>query len=283
MAVARYLVQGSDVWLNTPRRPREASGTSRMKAAANGALNLSTLDGWWDEAYQPEVGWAIGRGEVYEDHEEQDQVEAEALYDLLERDVVPTFYDRGADRLPRRWIARMQASIGGLCQFFNAHRMIRDYSERFYLPTAARYRRLADDGMAGIEVFAAWKARVQEGWSEVRVEAVEAEPSGELRVGDEIRARAPVRLGDLTPEDVMVELYLGRVDADREIIEPETTRMRPFESSDKGGYVFEASAAPCRKSGRHGCTVRVLPHHPDMVDPFLPELIVWAGSDVKAT
>lgn len=155
MAVARYLVQGSDVWLNTPRRPREASGTSGMKAAANGALNLSTLDGWWDEAYQPDVGWAIGRGEVYEDHEEQDKVEAEALYDLLERDVVPVFYDRGADRLPGRWIAHMQASIGSLCHFFNAHRMIRDYAERFYLPTAARYRRLAYDGMAGIEAFAA--------------------------------------------------------------------------------------------------------------------------------
>ncbi len=152
--------------------------------------------------------------------------------------------------------------------------MICDYTERSYPLTAAHYRRLVGAAMSGIEASAAWKARLEEGWSEVRVEAVEAEPSGELRVGDEVRARAPVHLGDLAPEDVIVELYLGRVDAGREIIEPETTRMGPVESADEGGYVFEARAAPCSKSGRHGYPVRVLPHHPDTVDLFLPGLIV---------
>ena len=124
MEVARYMVQGVDVWLNNPRRPREASGTSGMKAAANGVLNLSILDGWWDEAYQPEVGCAIGRGETYDDPDYQDQVEADTPYDLLEQDIVPTFYDRGADGLPRRWISRMKASIGNLCYFLNSHRMV---------------------------------------------------------------------------------------------------------------------------------------------------------------
>src|SRR5262245_12244908 len=171
MAVARSMTQGADVWLSTPRRPLEASGTSGMKAAANGVLNLSTLDGWWDEAWdcgsriadrgfeqyglstpglnyafdqsairnpQSSIGWAIGRGEIYDDPDYQDQVEAEALYDLLEGDVIPTFYDRGEDALPRRWVERMKSSIGNLCHFFNTHRMVREYTERFYLPASER-------------------------------------------------------------------------------------------------------------------------------------------------
>jgi starch phosphorylase len=281
MAAARYLVQGVDVWLNTPRRPREASGTSGMKAAANGVLNLSILDGWWDEAYQPEVGWAIGRRETYDAPDYQDQVEAEALYDLLERDIVPSFYDRGADRLPRRWIARMKASIGLLCHYFNTHRMVHEYTERFYLPAATRYGQLTTDDMAGARALTTWKTRVRANWARVRIEAVETKSLTEVRVGDEVRVRAQVHLGDLTPEDVAVELYLGRVDADGEIVDAETTSMEPVDSDDNGSYFFETRASPCRKSGLHGYTVRVLPHHPDLSTPFLPGLIAWARAEAK--
>jgi len=281
MAVARYLVQGADVWLNTPRRPREASGTSGMKAAANGVLNLSTLDGWWDEAFQPEVGWAIGRGEMYDDPDYQDQVEAEALYDLLEQDVVPTFYDRGADGLPRRWIAHMKASIGSLCHFFNTHRMVREYAERFYLPAADRYRQLTEEEMARAKALVGWEARIRENWAQVRIEVVDAGPATELQVGDEIHARARVRLGALSLDDVQVELYLGRVDADGEIVEAEAVPMRPVGPDGDGMYLFEVGAVPCRKSGQHGYTVRVLPHHPDLLSPFLPGLIAWAGAGVQ--
>ncbi len=282
MAIARYLVQGADVWLNTPRRPREASGTSGMKAAANGVLNLSTLDGWWDEAWRNAdptvnpIGWAIGRGEEYDDLTHQDQVEAEALYTLLERDVIPTFYDRGPDGLPRRWIARMKASIRTLCHFFNTHRMVREYTERFYLPAVDRYRELTAEGMARAKALAAWKARIRAHWGRIRVEEVDAGSLAELRVGDEVHARARIYLGELTPEDVRVELYLGRVDADGQIVEAEATPMQPTESLGDGRYLFEVSAAPCRKSGLHGFTVRVLPSHPDLPTPFLPGLIIWA-------
>ena len=139
MAVARYLVQGVDVWLNTPLRPNEASGTSGMKAAANGGLNLSILDGWWDEAWNDprnpnSIGWIIGKGEKYEDPNIQDQIEAEALYMVLERDLVPAFYERGRDRLPRRWIANMRSSISTLCPAFNTQRMVTEYATRFYPP-----------------------------------------------------------------------------------------------------------------------------------------------------
>ena len=276
MAVARYMVQGVDVWLNTPLRPREASGTSGMKAVANGGLSLSVLDGWWDEAYQPEVGWAIGRGETYDDREYQDQVEAEALYDLLERDVVPLFYDRDINGLPRRWIARMKLSIEALCHFFNTHRMVQEYTEQFYLPGAELYERVTADEMAGAKALAAWKTRVQSGWSQVRVEEVETESFRELQVGDKFDARARVHLGSLTPEDVRVELYLGRVDADDNLEEAEATPMQPVGSDKAGSHLFEARSVTCFASGRHGYTIRVLPYHPDLTTLFLPGMIVWA-------
>jgi starch phosphorylase len=276
MSVARYLVQGADVWLNTPLRPREASGTSGMKGAANGVINLSILDGWWDEAYQPESGWAIGRREAYDDRGYQDQVEAEALYDLLEQEVVPAFYDRGADGLPRRWIARMKASIRGLCRFFNTHRMVGEYTESFYLPAAAHYREITADGMARARALAAWKARIRASWPQIRVEAVQAQSLAEVRVGGGFQVEARVHLGTLRPDDLAVELYMGQVNAAGEIVDADATPMQPVGPDGEGIYLYRASALTCHRSGLHGYTVRVLPDHPDLSTPFLPGLIVWA-------
>ncbi|MCS7314353.1 MAG: alpha-glucan family phosphorylase [Bryobacterales bacterium] len=279
MAVARYLVQGCDVWLNTPLRPLEASGTSGMKAAANGALNLSTLDGWWDEAwsrYNHRIGWAIGRGETYDQREYQDMVEAEALYDVLERDVVPTFYERGRDRLPRRWIERMRTSIASLCHFFNTHRMVREYTERFYLVCNALYRTLADNGAARARALAAWLARVRSAWHEVRVEAVER-GLADLLVGQRAQVRVRVHLGPLLPDDVRVELYLGKLDSDGRIVDPVTARLEPTGERSGNSWIFEGGIAPCTRSGRHGYTIRILPSHPDLISPFLPNLITWAS------
>jgi starch phosphorylase len=286
MAMARMLVQGCDVWLNNPLRPLEASGTSGMKAVANGVLHLSTLDGWWAEAWDmprvdsEAVGWPIGDGQVYSDPEQQDQVEADALYDLLERDVAPTFYDRGLDGLPRRWIARMKTSVSTLCHFFNTHRMVREYTERFYGPASARYNRLvAEDGRRASEL-AAWKDRVHANWPQVRVEAVKASAQPTMRVGNTLQARAHVRLGDLAPDDVRVELYLGRVDADGNIVEPRPRPMEPLKAERDGVYVFEASDVACYQSGQLGFTVRVLPHHTDLSAAMLPGFIAWAGPEV---
>jgi starch phosphorylase len=276
MAVARYLVQGVDVWLNTPLRPQEASGTSGMKAMANGVLTLSILDGWWAEAYQPHVGWAIGSGETYDNRDYQDQVEAQALYDSLEQDVIPVFYNRGNDGLPRQWIARMKASTGALCYFFNTHRMVQEYTERFYLPSADHYQQFTANEAARAKNLATWRMCVRDGWPQVRIETVESEPFTELQVGVEFWVRATVYLGDLTPDDVRVELYLGRVDAAGELLEAETMPMQFVKQAGIGRYCFEATAVSCYTSGRHGYTVRVLPHHADLITPFLPGLIVWA-------
>lgn len=276
MSVARYLVQGADVWLNTPRRPREASGTSGMKATANGVLNLSIPDGWWDEAYQPHVGWAIGKGETYDDLDYQDEVEAAALYALLERDVAPIFYEQGHDGLPRRWLAFMKANMSQLCAEFNAHRMVQAYTTRFYLPAAARYRQLAADNGLRASQLAAWKARIQENWPSVRVESVDAGQPNTLHVGEEIQTHARVSLGSLTVDDVAVELFLGRVNASGILVDASTTPMLPVKSNGNGVFLFEVTAVPCRLSGRHGYTVRVLPHHTDLKTPFLPGLVAWA-------
>ena len=283
MGVSRYLVQGCDVWLNTPLRPMEASGTSGMKAAANGALNLSTLDGWWDEAWRAaladsqRIGWAIGNGEHYDDPAEQDQVEADALYDLLEQDVVPAFYEIGAGHLPRRWISLMKGSLENLCHTYNTHRMVREYTERFYVPAAERFARLEADSAAAARSLAAWMGRVRSEWPQVRVVGIEAGPLGESKVGDLLGVRARLRLGALAPPDVAVELYLGALDTAGEINQPASFPMRHVGSPGNGEYIFEASGVPCSRSGRQGYTVRVMPHHPDLATHFPPGLITWAG------
>ena len=276
MTITRYMVQGADVWLNTPRRPREASGTSGMKAAANGGLNISILDGWWDEAYQPELGWAIGDGETYEDEEYQDAADAASLYDLLEYDVAPLFFRRTADGLPRGWIQRMKGSIATYTALFNAHRMVRHYTESAYLAAAERYQKLTADEMAGTRALAEWTREVHQHWPQIRVALRDADAVNEYGVGESFRVRAAVRLGPLTPDDVEVQLYLGRITTAGEIVDAEIQPMHTERAKKAGEYTYEASSVTCRRSGFHGFTVRVLPRHADLNSPFLPGLVVWA-------
>lgn len=279
MTIARYLVQGVDLWLNTPRRPQEASGTSGMKVALNGGLNTSVLDGWWAEAYHPEVGWAIGHGEQYEDLDYQDEVESRALYDLLEKDIVPLFYDRGPDRLPRGWIAKMKRSLQQLAPFFNTHRMVREYAERLYVAGATRYQWLAADGMAGAKALAAWRATLRTGWPQVRVLRVEAEIAPELPVGQPVDVRALVQLGELRPEDVRVELYYGPLDQSGQLSEGTAVLMQPAAAQRDGRHLFTGTLTS-RTSGLHGYTLRILPHHPELTYPHEAGHILWAqGKD----
>jgi starch phosphorylase len=282
MTVARYLVQGTDVWLNTPLRPLEACGTSGMKAAANGALNLSTLDGWWAEAWVSDIqgvrlspGWAIGRGEDYPDRETQDRVEAETFYDLLESDLAPTFYDRRADGMPRRWLARMKAAVTSLSPVYNTHRMVREYVENFYLVAHKRHAALAADGAANARQLAAWKERVRASWPQVRVESVETRGTGEVTVGGEVKSRAKIRLGPLSPEEVSVELYAGKLDTE-ENITGGIARLMHAIAREGDLHIFETSLGPCAESGRHGYTVRVKPFHRDSNAECIPGCLTWA-------
>ena len=276
MSAARYLVQGSDLWLNTPRRLMEASGTSGMKASANGALNLSILDGWWDEAYDPSFGWAIMNREEYNDSAYQDKEESENIYDLLEQEIVPIFYDRGVDRLPRRWVDKMKNSIANLCYFFNTNRMILEYTDKFYMPASRKYKKFISNDFSDAKNLISWKSRIENYWPKLKIESIKSDNLMNFMVFDEIQFQAVIHLGELTPDDVLVEICMGQVDARDKIISPEFTKMTPLESLGNGRYTFEGSSAPCSKSGQHGFTIRVLPYHPYLSSKFMPGYILWA-------
>ncbi len=289
MAVARYLVQGVDVWLNNPLRPLEASGTSGMKAAANAVLNLSIPDGWWDEVWHDEnnshkIGWAIGKGEDYHDHAYQDQVEAESLYDLLEHDVIPTFYERGPDRIPRRWVERMKACVGSLCDFVNTHRMVSEYMRSYYAPAHEKFRSLQANNAERARELAATMQRIRSQWGNVRVARVTEGPRSSVLVSDDIVVQAEIQLGSLSPHEINVELYLGRVDAAGEITCGSAIPMLADTKTDDHGTYRFVSTTKLSQSGLHGYTIRVLPSHPDLTSAFVPGLICWAdGARVLAT
>ncbi len=276
MIVSRYMVQGVDVWLNNPRRPMEASGTSGMKVVCNGGLNLSILDGWWCEAYEidPNAGWAIGKGEEYDDLNLQDEVEANALYNLLEHEVIPLFYNRSEDGLPRRWIEKMKTSISKLTPEFNTNRMVQEYLERFYLTAAENSLDLVKDDFAKTKELALWIKKVRGEWQSVKIEDVTADTSHDYVVGSEMAVSAKVRLGSLTPEDVSVEVYYGSLDQRREISKADTVVLQPKGNSSDESCLFKGFV-PCMHSGQHGFNVRVLPKHEHLVQPYNLGLILW--------
>lgn len=274
ISVARKLVQGCDVWLNNPIKPREASGTSGMKVPPNGGINLSVLDGWWPEAYDGENGWAIGDGQVYEDPGYQDYVEGEAIYDLLEKEVIPMFYERGEDGLPRRWIARVKASMRTICPMFNTNRMIEEYASRLYVPAIRRWQGLASTGFAAARELAKWKQSLGAKWGEVKIERVESDDSRALQVGGFLNVRAAVRLGSVRPEDVAVELYHGRVDASDSLVEGASDEMKVGERGENGTTWF-VGKVPCIRSGQHRYAVRVVPRHPALPHRFDTGMILW--------
>ncbi len=272
--VARYLVQGIDVWLNNPRRPLEASGTSGMKVCCNGGINLSILDGWWVEAYAQDNGWAIGAGEEYTDLAYQDEVESRAIYDLLEQEIVPLFYNRSSDGIPRGWLNVMKRSMSTVCPFFNTNRMVQEYVEKCYWPAAERHTALTADHLQKATDLARWRSRLGQGWPQVRIEAVEADGADSLHVGAEMHVKARVALGGLSPDDVEVQLFHGVVDSLGEIPAPRAVRMSHNGTREGSAWVFQGTI-PCRASGQHGFAVRVLPKHPHLANLFEPGLITW--------
>lgn len=274
LEIAKYLVSGSDVWLNTPRRPLEASGTSGMKAAINGVLNCSILDGWWAEGYDPEVvGFAIGAGEAYDDEELQDEVESKLLYDLLEREIIPTYYDRGRDGLPREWIALMKDSMRKLGGRFSTSRMLLEYSERFYLPALKNYEKMVKATYGPAHELAAYLARLRGSWGKISVFDITGGDRGELKVGDSFAVECRVDLAGIDPAEVQVQVYTGRVTSREELESPHTVEMK-HRGSDEKGHIY-AARVKCEQAGRQGFAVRVLPSNDGLVHPFLPELVSW--------
>ncbi len=266
MLLTEHLVRGVDVWLNTPRRPWEACGTSGMKVLVNGGINLSELDGWWAEAYTPEVGWALGDGQEHDDDPAWDAAEAVALYELLEREVVPEFYARDAQGIPTAWVARMRESMARLTPRFSANRTVREYTEQHYLPAAVAYReRAADKGAIGRQVVE-WRHRLEQAWATLRFGEVRVETKGDQHVFD-----VQVYLDGLDPRAVRVELYADGVNGGSPVRQ-QMKRVRQLAGAS-GGYLYSAAVSAAHAAGDY--TVRLIPHCPGVAVPLEAAHILW--------
>jgi glycogen phosphorylase len=260
MALAHYLVQGCDVWLNNPLRPLEACGTSGMKVALNGGLNVSVRDGWWDEWYDGGNGWEIPTADGVADPARRDELEASALYELLIKSVAPLFYDTDTDGVPNGWIEMVRHSLRSLGPLVRADRMVDDYVTHLYTPAAEASRALAADKFGAARGLAAWKQRIRENWSGVRIEHVEAD-GAEPSLGAVLNVRVTAALGELNPADVSVEVVYGRPGEDEEIIEP-SYAMLTVDGAAQGSLTRFSGTVELGRPGPFGYTVRVLPRHP---------------------
>lgn len=266
MSMARFLYWGCDVWLNNPLRPLEACGTSGMKSALNGGLNLSIRDGWWDEWYDGENGWEIPTADGLADEGRRDDLEAAALYDLLEHAVTPKFYERDEQGVPTRWVEMVRHTLQVLGPKVLASRMVRDYTEQYYLPAARSLRRTvaatAGEPFGAAAELADYRRRARLAWPKIEITDVDSYglPDTPL-LGSELTLTATVQLAGLAPEEVVVQAVLGRVDATDSITDPVTVPMAHTGTADGGNELFSTST-PLPVAGPVGYTVRVLPHHP---------------------
>ncbi|MCP4579886.1 MAG: glycosyltransferase family 1 protein [Deltaproteobacteria bacterium] len=277
--MARLLVQGADVWLNTPRRPLEACGTSGMKAAVNGVLNVSILDGWWCEGYTKETGWTIGKGEDYDAHSDSDLVDSHALYNVLENDVVPCFYDRNGGAVPFQWVKMMKASMKMILSDFSSLRMVEEYEKRFYAHASRRYGEMLDHHGEGARKMADLRERYRSKWGDISISAPTCERNSTepVRVGEVFPVTATVYLRDLKPEEVHVELYHGSVQSLDTIYESHTEMMTVRENNGDGMYLYACNLT-CTSSGQYGFSARVTPRGDELIK-CTPGFVTWAEAE----
>ena len=273
--LACSLVQGADVWLNTPLRPLEASGTSGMKSVANGGLHMSVLDGWWWEAYRPGLGWAVGRDRVDDDPEVQDAFDANSIYDLLENELVPAFYDRDSEGIPQAWVRRMKDSIAAFGPVFNTSRMVAEYATTAYGPAAASWNRLLADDLREARDVSQWLEHVIPAWPAVKVLSVEDDASEGRAVGEPIGVSVQVYPGQLQPKDIRVDVVHGQTRPGGDLPNAETVGLERVEAREDGVCTFNGSFTAAA-GGRVGYAVRVLPTHPALHHPLATGLAIWA-------
>lgn len=266
MVIARLMVKGCDVWLNTPIRYQEASGTSGMKAALNGTVNLSILDGWWDEAFNGSNGFAIGHGEEYTNWEEREIIESNSLYDILEQEIIPLYYERSKiSRIPGRWVEIMKNSIKTIASNFSSTRMVKEYTLKFYIPALNNFYRLTADNAKIAKELKNWKDFIRSNWNQVQILEVDYKDEGEVYVGKPIKVSAKINLGKLQPKDVEVHVYYGTLDPHGEIYNTSWDILELKEMNEniciyEGTYFYHGT-------GQQGFTVRVLPKHPLLINP----------------
>ncbi|HXX41112.1 MAG TPA: alpha-glucan family phosphorylase [Chthoniobacterales bacterium] len=274
--IARRLVQGVDLWLNNPLRPQEASGTSGMKLTPNGGLNLSVLDGWWAEGYNGNNGWAIG-AEISEGTVEfQSEVDASSLYQLLENQIIPLYYAKPDGKLPLAWLQLMRESIRSVTPVFNTHRMVKEYTERLYIPAAESHEEFARDNNAGATHLSQWKTKMRTDWPQVRIYDVQVanKDRQNILVGESLQVSARVQLGAVDPKHVRVEAYHGEAD-NGGIKNPTVTILNASGQNGDGSYVYQGTV-PASESGAYGFSIRVVPTHPHLMQAHELRLITWS-------
>lgn len=273
MAMAKYLVTGVDMWLNNPRRPLEASGTSGMKAAMNGAINLSILDGWWDEAYTPELGWAIGARETYKSEEEQDNAESEILYSLLEDEIVPTYYDRDAFGIPRKWVNLMKKSIQVVGENFNSDRMVRDYTKYYVESAEKNFNLLTADNFKNAKELAQWRNKMVSSWPQVNIIEVSLINQNTIHSGEEAEFLCKIQSEKLGPQDIRCELFYGFVAGEIRVSETESIPMEFLEK--KGDQLLFKVKFKLKKAGALGFTARIFPKNSLISGELVSNMIKW--------
>ncbi|PYL44175.1 MAG: alpha-glucan phosphorylase [Verrucomicrobia bacterium] len=275
--IARRLVQGVDLWLNHPLRPLEASGTSGMKSAPNGGINLSVLDGWWREGYNGSNGWAIGAEINNGTTEFQNEVDASSLYQLLENQIIPLYYAKPDGKLPLAWLQLMRESIRSVTPVFNTQRMVKEYTEKLYIPAAQAYQNFSRDGCGSATQLSQWKAQIRKDWPQVQISDVQVanKDRQSILVGESLQISARVHLGAVDPRHVRVEAYHGVVD-NGDIRNPTATVLNQSSKADAdGNYIYEGSV-PATESGTYGFSVRVVPTHPCLMQAHELRLITWS-------
>jgi len=273
ISMARYMTSGTDLWLNNPIRPHEASGTSGQKAALNGQPNCSILDGWWAEAYNGKNGWAIGEEREYHDSNIQDEADSLSLYEALENQITPTYYDHGPDGIPHAWIAMMKEVIRTCAPAFSMRRMVKEYTTRFYIPEIQHGLQIEQNRYGQARELATWKNRVKQAWPRLEL-YVEGRRDGQLSLGESVNVRAWVRADGLRPEDIDVELVYGEASYEQVVVQ-HALPMKYTKQEADGSYRYDTHLQP-NESGSIAYGVRVLPSHPALAGKHDMGLIRWS-------
>ncbi|PNR95775.1 alpha-glucan family phosphorylase [Petrotoga sp. 9PWA.NaAc.5.4] len=261
--MARYLVSGVDIWLNNPRRPHEASGTSGQKSGMNGAINFSVLDGWWVEGYNAKNGWAIGDNRDYEDHELQDRIDSVSIYNQLEKQIIPLYYKKDHVDFSKEWVEKMKESIKSVTSFFNTSRMLKEYTQKFYMPALEQYKKFSSENFKIAKEFARWVKLLKENWNSIKIHVIYGNDlSGILNAEEEISMRAEIYLPGIGPDSILPEIVVAKLDNGK-TVEIKTYDMKLEKEIQKDTYLYTGKFI-IEDRGEYGINVRVSPNHPFM-------------------